>query len=118
MFEELDMVVSGLDNRIRVFRNDAPPAQHYWLHVEAITENRDALGAQVTLRTATRTLTGYVLSGTSYLSSSEPSLHFGLGAIDRVQAIEVRWQDGSREKFPGSRANQRVKVQQGKGVSF
>ena len=115
---DIDMVVSTLDNRLRLFRNDAPPPQQRWLFVQAITQNRDALGAQVTLRTESRTLTGYVLSGTSYLSSSEPSVHFGLGTIDEIQAIEVRWPDGSREKFPGASTNQRVTVYQGKGVSF
>ena len=115
---DVDMVVSNIDNRLRVFRNDAPPPQHHWLFVRAITQNRDALGAQVTLRTESRTLTGYVLSGTSYLSSSEPSVHFGLGKIDAIQAIEVHWQDGSRERFPGTAANRRVKVYQGKGVAF
>ena len=115
---DIDMVVSSLDNRLRVFRNDAPPPQHHYLFVQAITRNRDALGAQVTLRTESRTLTGYVLPGSSYLSSSEPIVHFGLGTIDAVQAIEVRWPDGSREKFPGASANQRVTVYQGKGVSL
>ena len=115
---DIDMVVSSLDNRLRFFRNDAPPPQHNWLFVQAVTQNRDALGAQVTLRTESHTLTGYVLSGTSYLSSSEPSVHFGLGTIDAIQRIEVHWPDGSREKFPGVSANQRVPVYQGKGVSF
>ena len=115
---DIDIVVSSLDNRLRVFRNDAPPPQHHWLFVQAITESRDALGAQVTLQTESRTLTGYVLSGTSYLSSSEPSGHFGLGTISEIQAIDVYWQDGSRERFPGTPANRRVKVYQGKGVPF
>jgi len=115
---DIDMVVSSLDNRLRFFRNDAPPPQHHWLFVQAITQNRDALGAQVTLRTESRTLTGYVLPGSSYLSSSEPIVHFGLGTIDEIQAIEVRWPDGSREKFPGASANQRVTVYQGKGRVF
>ena len=115
---DVDMVVSSLDNRLRVFRNDAPPPQYHWLFVQAITQNRDALGAQVTLQTESRTLTGYVLSGTSYLSSSEPIVHFGLGTINEIQAIDVHWQDGSRERFPGTTANQHVKVYQGKGVPF
>ena len=115
---DIDMVVSGLDNRLRLFRNDAPPPQHHWFFVRAITQGRDALGAEVTLRVESGTLTGYVLSGTSYLSSSEPSVHFGLGTIDAIQAIEVHWSDGSREKFPGASANQRVTVYQGKGGSF
>lgn len=115
---DIDMVVSGLDNRLRLFRNDAPPPEHHWLSVQAITQGRDALGAQVTLRTASQTLTGYVLPGSSYLSSSEPSVHFGLGTVDTIQAIEVDWQDGSRERFSGTTVNQRVKVYQGKGTSF
>ena len=115
---DVDMVVSTLDNRLRVFRNDAPLPEHHWLFVQAITQNREALGAQVTLQTESRRLTGYVLSGTSYLSSSEPVVHFGLGTIDKIQAIDVQWQDGSRERFPGTTANRRVKVYQGKGVPF
>ena len=115
---DIDMVVSGLDNRLRFFRNDAPSSQHNWLSVQAITQGRDALGAQVTLRTDSGALTGYVLSGTSYLSSSEPSVHFGLGSIGTIQSIEVHWQDGTREKFLGTSTNRRVKVYQGKGEVF
>ena len=115
---DIDMVVSGLDNRLRFFRNDAPPPQHHYLSVQAIAHGRDALGARITLRASPHTLTGYVLSGTSYLSSSEPSVHFGLGTIDTIQTIEVHWQDGTREKFPSTTTNQHVKVYQGKGVSF
>ena len=115
---DVDIVVSSLDNRLRLFRNDAPPPQHHWLFVQAITHNRDALGAQVTLRTESRTLTDYVLPGSSYLSSSDPIMHFGLGTTDEIQVIEVHWQDGTRERFPGTTANRRTTVYQGKGVPF
>ena len=115
---DVDIVVSSLDNRLRLFRNDAPPPQHHWFFVQAITENRDALGAQVTLRTESRTLTDYVLPGSSYLSSSDPIMHFGLGTTDEIQVIEVHWQDGTRERFPGTTANRRTTVYQGKGVPF
>ncbi|MDE0014101.1 MAG: FG-GAP-like repeat-containing protein [Candidatus Poribacteria bacterium] len=115
---DVDMLVSSLDNRIRLFRNDTPTSENRWLFVRAITQNRDALGAQVTLRAGSRALMGYVLPGTSYLSSNAPIVHFGLGTIDAVDAIEVSWADGSREKFPGTAANRHVTVHQGKGRSF
>ena len=115
---DVDMVVSSLDNRLRFFRNDASPPRHHYLFVQAITHNRYALGAHITLRTESRALTGYVLPGSSYLSSSEPIVHFGLGTVDKIQAIEVRWQDGTRERFPGTAANRRITVHQGKGVPF
>lgn len=115
---DIDMVVSSLNNRLRFFRNEASPPEHHYLFVRAITKSRDAYGAEVTLRTESRTLTGYVLPGTSYLSSSDPTVHFGLGAIDKIEEIEVQWQDGSREKFPGTSPNQRITVYQGEGVPF
>ena len=115
---DIDMVVSRLNNQLRFFRNDASPPEHHYLFVRAVTKNRDAYGAEVTLRTESRTLTGYVLPGTSYLSSSDPIVHFGLGVIDKIEAIEVRWQDGNREKFPGTSPNQRITVYQGEGVPF
>ena len=115
---DIDMVVSSHDNRLRFFRNDAPPPEHHYLFVRAITRNRDAYGAQVTLRTESHTLTGYVLPGTGYLSSSSPIVHFGLGTISEVETIEVRWQDGSRERFPGTFPNRRITVYQGEGVPF
>lgn len=115
---DIDMVVSNHDNRLRFFRNDAPPSEHHYLFVRAITENRDAYGAEVTLQTESRTLTGYVLPGAGYLSSSDPVVHFGLGITSEIEAIEVRWQDGSRERFQGTPANRRITVSQGEGVSF
>lgn len=116
---DVDIVVSTLDNRLRVFRNGAPPPEHNWICVRAITQNRDALGAQVTLKLDGKAArTGFVLPNSSYLSSSEPSVHFGFGTIDTIQAIEVQWPDGSRERFPGTAVNQRIAVHQGEGESF
>lgn len=115
---DLDMVVSSLDNRLRFFRNDAPVPQNHWLFVRAITQKRDAIGAQVTIRTASHSLTEFILTSASYLSSNAPSVHFGLGQLNTIQAIEILWPDGSREKFPGTAANQRITIYQGEGRSF
>ena len=115
---DMDMAVSNHDNQLRFFRNEAPPPEHHYLFVRAITGNRDAYGAEVTLQTESRTWTGYVLPGTGYLSSSDPIVHFGLGTTREIEAIEVRWQDGSRERFQGTPANRRITVSQGEGVPF
>ncbi len=115
---DTDIVLTGLDNRLRCYRNDAPPPAHHWLSVRTMTLGRDALGARVTLRTETRTLTRYILAGTSYLSSSDPIAHFGLGTTDTLQAIEVHWPDGTREKFPSPATDQHLTLYQGEGIRF
>lgn len=115
---DVDMVVSSVDNHLHFFRNDATASAYNWLVVRAIMHKRDALGARVALKTASGTLTGFVLPGSSYLSSSAPSVHFGLRKINTIQEIEILWQDGKREKFPGVPINRRITVYQGEGKTF
>jgi hypothetical protein len=46
---------------------------------------------------------GDVTSGGSFASTSDPRLHFGLGAGTAVDSIEVHWPSGAVEqiKLPG-----------------
>ena len=59
--------------------------------------------------------TGLVQPASSYLSSSDPRVHFGLGDVDRVTSIEVDWPDGTREVFSGGDADRIVTVSKGTG---
>ena len=53
--------------------------------------------------------------GYSYQCSNDPRAHFGLGDVARVDAIQVRWPDGSHEEFPGREADQAVTLRKGEG---
>ena len=53
-----------------------------------------------------RRLVREVQAGSSYLSSEDPRLHFGLGAVKRVSLLTVRYPDGRRTKLSGIPANQ------------
>jgi hypothetical protein len=52
---------------------------------------------------------------TSYLVSNEPRLRFGLGDVSAVDAIEVRWPDGSKEEFPGGAVDRLLELSKGSG---
>ena len=112
---DLDLVVTNCNAQARVFYNEAPKAGH-WLSVRAWDElhKRDAIGAVVTLIVAQRRRVQMVNPGYSYLSSSEVRAHFGLGEIDRVDAIEVLWPDGVRERFPGGEVDRRITLSRGR----
>ncbi|HEX6882306.1 MAG TPA: CRTAC1 family protein [Planctomycetota bacterium] len=112
---DLDLVVTNVDNGLRVYRNDAPPPGTHWLKVRALTRGRDALGAQVTVRAGERSFLGLVLAAYSYGSSCDLRAHFGLGAAARVDGIVVLWPDGQRESFAGCDADQVVTLRQGEG---
>ena len=63
--------------------------------------NRRALGARVTVSSGDRRQVRTVQGAMSYLSSSDPRAHFGLGSSDAPVSIAVRWPDGLEETFDG-----------------
>jgi hypothetical protein len=115
-----DLLVTTIGGPARLFRNVAPKRGH-WLQVRAFdpARKRDALGAEVRVRAGDRTWTAWLHSAESYLTSSEPVAHFGLGAADRLDAVEVFWPDGAPEEawetFPGCAADQRIELRRGEG---
>ena len=111
---DIDLVVGNL-NGMRVFRNDAPPPGNHWLRVRAMDGNRDAIGAEVTVATAEAEFVRLILPGYSYLSSSQLRVHFGLGATEIIESIEVKWQDGTRERFKAPGVDQELTLRKGSG---
>ena len=112
---DLDLVVSNVDGAVRVYRNDAPPHGTHWVRVRAVTGSRDAIGARVTVNAARRSWTGTVAPATSFLTHNDPRVHFGLGATDAIESIDVVWPDGASERFEGGEVDRVVEVRQGEG---
>lgn len=113
-----DLLISCLDQPPLLLRNTM--AAGNWLIVRPRLPSagqRDAIGATVTVVYGESRQTGFLTGGGSYQSASEPLLHFGLGAVNRVQQIEVVWPDGSREFFPGTEVNRELILLQGTGPS-
>jgi hypothetical protein len=109
----LDLVINDLDGRPQVLHNEVAGAGH-WLRVklQGRGANADAIGAAVTLRAGPLTQKQVVRSGTSYLSQDEMRLHFGLGALTRVDALEVRWPDGTLTRREDVPADQLLRIEQ------
>jgi hypothetical protein len=110
----LEIVVSNMGERPSLLKNFAP--RQNWLLVQcAGRSDIDAIGARVRVQVAGRWLHAEVLGGSSYLSQSDPRLHFGLGDSRTYDAVEVRWPTGERERFPGGTANRIIALKQGAG---
>jgi hypothetical protein len=95
----LEFVVNNLSDRPMLLVNEAKNSNR-WLGVRlvGVISNRDGIGAQVTLHGHSRTWMQEVRSGSSYNSSSDLRLHFGLGQ-DTPASISVRWPSGLTETF-------------------
>ncbi|MBI3470307.1 MAG: CRTAC1 family protein [Candidatus Solibacter usitatus] len=114
----VDIVVSNNNGPVRLLLNETS-ARQAWLEVklEGTRANHQGLGARVgVLRKGAPALWRRVHADSSYLSASDPRVHFGLGAAAAVEAVEVGWPDGSRERFPPPTAGNLVTLRQGRGA--
>jgi hypothetical protein len=56
-----------------------------------------------------------VTSQSSFLSSNDPRLHFGLGAATKAN-VEGRWQSGASETHTDLPADQLATIREGEGI--
>jgi hypothetical protein len=101
---DLDIVISNLGARPYLFRNDTSPRSH-WLVLDLKLP-----GVRALLTAGGKTQLRYATSVNSYLSSSDPRLHFGLGGHLVASRIELLWPDGSRQVMENVKAGQVVRV--------
>jgi hypothetical protein len=78
--------------------------------------SRDGLGALVRVASASGTQQATVKSGSSYCSQSETTLTFGLGRDPVVEALEIEWPSGARQRFTDLAVDQEVTVEEGRGI--
>jgi hypothetical protein len=52
----------------------------------------------------------------SYLSSSDPRIHFGLGKLNALETVTIRWPSGNVEVLHDVPVDQVVRVVEGKGI--
>ena len=96
---DLDVAVNSIGGRLVLLRNDAP--KRHWLEVRLRTF---APGAVVTATLADgRKLVREVQAGSSYLSSEDPRVHFGLGDAaarrsELTRPIPRRYDESVRER--------------------
>ena len=93
---DVDVAVNSVGGKLILLRNDGGPRRGHWLEVRLRTF---APGTVVTATLADgRSLRREVLAGSSYLSSEDPRVHFGLGSRTRVKELRVRYPDGSETR--------------------
>ena len=91
---DLDIAVSNSGGPLELLRNDGKHGGWVGVVLRGKTSNRQGIGARVTLETAAGRQVREVKAGGSYLSSSDPRVHFGLGKESSIARIVVRWPSG------------------------
>ena len=107
---DLDLVYVNMDDTISVYRNDCPAGNSLIVQLKGTLSNKYGVGAQAIARTEQGVQTRRITVARGALSSSEPVLHFGLGASTSVAELEIRWPSGLVQKLHNLVANNRYIV--------
>ena len=114
----IDVVLNNIDNTPTLLRNVVRNSNH-WVTFKLIggpKSPRDAVGAKMFVTTGSIRQRGDVFSGGSYASSSDQRLHFGLGAADKIERIEILWPSGVKEAVQIPAVDRIYTVEEGKGI--
>ncbi len=99
---------SGSDGNQLFENNLSSPGNWFKIKLEGTISNRSAIGARVTINAAGKIFTDEVSGGTGYASQNSFTLHFGLGDIEEVEELTIRWPNGLVETYNGLAVNQMI----------
>ena len=110
---DLDLLVSHQNDKASLLRNESQKGHWLKLKFTGIRSNRNGIGVQVTVTAGPNTYFQEVVGGTSYVSSNEPVLIFGLGDYSEECKIEVRWPTGEKQVLGSVSVDQQLQVIEG-----
>jgi enediyne biosynthesis protein E4 len=112
----IDAVVTSLNEPIKLFRNVGASGQH-WLLLRLVgtRSNRMGLGARIRITTADgRQQWNEATTAVGYACSSDPRVHFGLGANTLIKEIEVTWPGRTVQRLTNVPADQILAIEEPK----
>jgi hypothetical protein len=116
---DLDVVINNLNDDPFLYRNtlnereaqpDAPRPHYLRVALAGTSQNPFGLGAKVEIVAGgTRQTTEHTVYR-GYVSTVEPTIHFGIGTAARVDTLRVTWPDGRESLLTGVPTDRVVKV--------
>jgi enediyne biosynthesis protein E4 len=112
----LSAVINNSGAKPLLLVNQAGNTNH-WIGISAVgtRSNRDGIGASVSVVASGKRWMQEVRSGSSYLSSSDLRLHFGLGAASKIDRVEIDWPSGLKEWFSVPEVDRILTLTEGTG---
>ena len=113
---DIDIVVINMDEPPSLLRNDLQN-DNSWLKVFLIgtKSNRSAIGSKVIAHYDDRKQAQTVTAQTSFYSSNDRRLHFGLGRAISAD-LDIYWASGGTEKFRDLPANHLITFKEDVGI--
>jgi hypothetical protein len=114
----VDAVVTVLNGKMEYFHNITKNGNHWiMLKLAGVKSNRMGLGAQIAITAEDGSKQyNHATTAVGYACSSDPRVHFGLGASKVVREIDIRWPSGIRQTLRNVPADQILTVVERAGI--
>ncbi|BCM90967.1 hypothetical protein IAD21_02830 [Abditibacteriota bacterium] len=96
----VDVLAMSQNGPVQLFHN-LVPRTHHWVSIQTIgtVSNRDGIGARLEIVAGGARQVAMVSGGSSYLSSSDKRVYFGLGKAARIDRISINWPSGTKKTW-------------------
>ncbi|HEX3660456.1 MAG TPA: CRTAC1 family protein [Acidobacteriaceae bacterium] len=110
-------VVNCRGDSPELMRNEGGTGNH-WLEVLLIgtRSNRDGIGSVLKLTAGDLVRVDQAKGGTSYMSASDPRIHFGLGRHTKIDSLVIEWPSGQSDKLTNLPVDTIIAVKEGVGI--
>jgi len=95
----VDLVLIAQDGPLAYFHNRTEGGRSLTIRLEGAGSNRDAVGSRVIAMAGGKRRVASRVGGGSFQSASDPRIHLGLGDVEKVDELEVRWPSGRVDRF-------------------
>lgn len=107
---DLDLVVNNFDEPISVYRNNESKGNRVLIRLHGVDSNSYGVGAKVVVFTRGRRQVKELALMRGYMSTDDPSLHFGLGDAVLLDRLVVYWPSGVVQSYTGLEVNKRYEI--------
>ena len=113
----LDLLAVDFEGPVMLLQNRTESTNHWMtLELRGAAHNVFAYGANVTGKAGERVWSSVVSPASSYLSSSDMRIHWGLGDCSSLDSITIRWPSGAKQTLTNIAADQILRVVEDAGL--
>jgi hypothetical protein len=112
----LDLIITTNNGPAVLFRNAGATNRSLRIKLWGTKSNRNGIDAVVFVKSAQTTQKLTMRSGSSYLSSSELVLTFGLAKSEKADLVEIHWPSGITQRLTNVNAGQTITVREDTGI--
>lgn len=110
---DLDLVINNVNMEPFIHRNDSEKntgRNYLIINLEGTGLNREAVGATATLYFNGETMYREKYPSRGFQSCSDSRLHFGLGKVDLIDSVVIRWPEGTSTSLYKIPVNQLITI--------